>query len=132
MSHARYDKYDGVSGGFRGAANAAQSSGDYGVVLGASINATGKVVVKDPGNSGFVGVTIVDRTKRKAGDILDVMTDGEIVYDQDGSALPLVAGTKYYLNATTGALQTTETRYQVGHTVEAWRLVVRFSDQGAA
>jgi hypothetical protein len=128
---ARYDKYDPMSGGFRGAAAAAVASdADYGVPIGASINTGGAVVRGAAGNSGFVGVVIVDKTKRKAGDVLDVMTHGEIVYDS--TETPLTAGTTYYLHATTGALQTTETRYHVGHTVEAWRLVVRFQDQGAA
>lgn len=123
---ARYDKYSGVTGGFRAEAAVDQVEANYDTVLGAGLDATGKAVLKSPETSGFVGVTIVDRTKRKAGNILDIMTDGEIV-DVTG----LVAGTTYYLNAATGVLQTAESRYKVGHTVEAWRLVVRFQDQGA-
>lgn len=128
---ARYDKYDGVAGGFRAEAAAANASG-YGTPVGASVNTSGKALLGAAGNTGFKGVCIVDATKRKAGDILDIMTNGEIVYDSDDASAALTAGTVYYLHATTGALQTTETRYMVGHTVEAWRLVVRFSDQGAA
>lgn len=124
---ARYDKYDGVAGGFRVEAAADQIVGDYDKVLGLGLNASGLGLLKVPSNSGFKGVTIVDRTKRRAGDILDVMTNGEIV-----DCAGLVAGTTYYLNAATGVLQTAETRYHVGHTVEADRLVVRFQDQGAA
>lgn len=123
----RYDKYDGVAGGFRAPAAAVTPEGEYNDIMGASLNASGQMLTGAAGNSGFVGVVIRDRTKRRAGDVQDIMTNGEIV-DCDG----LAAGTTYYLNATTGALQTTETRYKVGHTVEAWRLVVRFQDQGAA
>lgn len=123
---SRYDKYDGVSGGFRAVAFANQLEADYDKVLGVGLDANGLAVLKLPSVSGFKGVTIVDRTKRKAGNVLDVMTAGEIV-DLTG----LVAGTTYYLTSV-GVLSTTESRYMVGHTVEAWRLVVRFSDQGAA
>jgi hypothetical protein len=126
----RYDKYDGVTGGFRATAAAVMPGGEADKLVGAALDANGLMVTGAAGNSGFVGVVIRDRTKRRAGDRQDIMTHGEVVLDSDETQL--VAGTKYYLNATTGALQTTETRYMVGQTVEAWRLVVRFSDQGAA
>lgn len=125
---ARYDKYDGVTGGFRGEAVAATAEADYGKPVGASIDANGKVVRGAAGNSGYVGVVIADRTKRRAGDILDIMTDGEIVYSSDET--PLTAGTTYYLDAngalTTAAPAAGVNGWRVGHTVEAWRLVVRF------
>lgn len=122
---ARYDKYSGVTGGFRAPAAADQAEADYDVVRGAALDAQGRVVFGAAGNSGFVGVTIVDRTKRRAGDILDVMTHGEIV-----NVAGLAAGTTYYLSAT-GALTNVApavgaNALKVGHTVEADRLVVRF------
>jgi hypothetical protein len=123
----RYDKYDGVAGGFRAAAAANCPEADFNDIKGAALDASGHMVTGAAGTSGFVGVVVRDRTKRRAGDIQDIMTNGEIV-DCEG----LTAGTAYYLNAGTGELQTAETRYHVGHTVEAWRLVVRFQDQGAA
>jgi hypothetical protein len=129
---ARYDKYDGVSGGFRGTAAEAADPADFGKILGASTDVDGHTLLGDPGNTGFTGVCIVDRTKRKAGDRLDIMTNGEIVLDSDEPGGLLTPGTTYYLNAATGVLQTAESRYHVGHTEEAFRLVVRFSDQGAA
>lgn len=124
----RYDKYDGVTGGFRAAAFAVCVEADYDKVLGASLDASGLMVTGAAGQTGFVGVVIRDRTKRRAGDIQDIMTSGEIVLDTDDTQL--VAGTTYYLHETTGALQTGATRYKVGHTVEAWRLIVRFDDLG--
>jgi hypothetical protein len=123
---SRYDKYSGVTGGFRAEAAAVADPAIFDQVRGVGLDANGRAVLGAPSNSGFKGVTIVDRTKRRAGDILDVMTHGEIV-DLDG----LAAGTTYYLQGD-GTLGAAETRYHVGHTVEAWRLVVRFSDQGAA
>jgi hypothetical protein len=121
---ARYDKYDGVAGGFRVESAAAVAEANFDRPVGLGINANGKGTVKAASQSRFKGVTIVDRTKRRAGDILDVMTNGEIV-DVEG----LDAGTTYFLDGTTGELTETETAYYVGHTVEAWRLVVRFLDR---
>lgn len=126
----RFDKYDGVVGGFRATLAADQSSGDYNKPLGVGINASGLATPKTAGaNSGFNGICILDKTVRKAGNRIDIMTDGEIVYSSDET--PLTAGTTYYLDA--GGLLTATAPspagtngYKVGHTVEAWRLVVRF------
>lgn len=119
---ARIDKTDSAIGVFRAKAAAdVASEADYDKVLGASLNASGQAVLKAAGQTGFVGVCLVDRTKRKAGAILDILTAGEIV-----EVTGLVAGTQYYLHAATGALQTTPTKHYVGHTVEADRLVVRY------
>lgn len=128
---ARFDKYDPMSGGFR--AEAAVDNLDeslWDVPLGASINAAGKALIHAAGQTSFTGVTIVDRTKRRAGAIHDIMTAGEIVFS-GGPSAHLVAGTVYYLDAD-GDLTTTAGRYRVGHTVEAWRLIVRFQDTGVA
>lgn len=126
----RYDKVDSTIGVFRGTLLADVVQGDYNKILGCGLNASGLVTPKLPSVSGFKGVAVLDKTNRKAGNRIDVMTAGEIVFSSDETNT-LVAGTTYYLDAN-GALSTTESRYMVGHTVEAWRLVVRFSDQGAA
>jgi hypothetical protein len=84
------------------------------------INGTGKVVVGG-GITGVIGV-ICTPTSKNAGDIIDVMTDGEIVN------AGLVAGTLYTANTTTGVLSSgapSATQTPVGWTVEADRLVVR-------
>lgn len=124
---ARYDKYDPFSGGFRAPLNADWAVADYGVPIGVGLNATGRVV-KGAGATGILGVLVVDgrveggvvkSQPKKAGDIVDVMTDGEIV-----DVASLNAGTAYVANTTTGALATATGTY-VGFTVEASRLVVR-------
>ena len=124
---ARYDKYDPLSGGFRAPLNADWAVADYGVPIGVGLNATGRVV-KGTGATGILGVLVVDgrveggvvkSQPKKAGDIVDVMTDGEIV-----DVASLNAGTAYVANTTTGALATATGTY-VGFTVEASRLVVR-------
>lgn len=120
---ARYDKYSGVTGGSRVPAAADAATADYDQVLGVGLSVAGRGVLRDPSNSGFIGVTIVDRTKRRAGDILDVMRSGEIV-DVAG----LTAGSPVYLTAV-GVLTTVKVgnAARVGYTVEADRLVVNFT-----
>lgn len=129
---ARYDKYDPVSGGFRAPLAAAIAAARVGGVEAVSLDATGKVVVGTGGQTGFVGVICPDKTFA-AGDIIDVMTDGEIVEfttGANGAAFaPAVAGEEYYA-AAGGALEVTApgagtNKGRVGHTVEATRLIVR-------
>ena len=124
---ARYDKYDPFSGGFRAPLNADWAVADYGVPIGGGLNSSGRVV-KGAGQTGVLGTLVVDgrveggvvkSQPKKAGDIVDVMTDGEIV-----DVASLNAGTAYVANTTTGALATATGTY-VGFTVEASRLVVR-------
>jgi hypothetical protein len=115
---ARIDKYQPVAGGFRAPLNAALTGGV--APLGVGINASGRVVV-GAGATGVVGV-IVSPYNKAAGDIIDVMTAGELV--EFGGA----AGTVYTANTTTGVISTTAksaTQHVVGHTVEADRLIVR-------
>lgn len=120
---ARYDKYDPISGGFRAPLDADWGAALVGVPTGVGLNANGRIVA-GAGNTGVLGVLVVNEPK-SAGDVVDPMTDGEIV-DVDG----LAAGTNYFaagadgtLGAGAPAAGTNATR--VGHTVEATRLVVR-------
>lgn len=148
---ARYDKYDPISGGFRGLLNAnlTLTSGSY---IGAvSLNASGRVVTGTAGQSGMVGVMVKNVARGPigawdtsmqagvpnpnapigalAGDAVDIMTAGEIV-DLDTTAFP--AGTKIYANAA-GVLSTSAAAgaRQVGWTVEAGRLIVRVAGPSA-
>lgn len=116
----RYDKYDPVDGGFR-APLAADYTGSA-TPVGVGLDVNGRVVV-GAGNTGVVGV-LIKVLDAKAGDIVDVMTHGEIV------EAGLTAGTVYYAAAAGGALGTAgpaagANAVRVGHTVEADRLVVR-------
>lgn len=145
MGAARYDKYDPISGGFRAPLAADltfDAAGHYGPKA-VSLNASGQVVEGTAGQSGGLGILIKNvplypnlgnipgavnagvPIGGKAGNIVDVMTDGDIV-----SVPGLVAGTAYYA-ASNGTLTSTApgagiNGYYVGHTVEADRLVVRF------
>lgn len=146
MGAARYDKYDPIAGGFRAPLAADltfDAAGHFGPKA-VSLNASGQVVVGTAGQSGGVGILIKNvplypslgnvagainagvPIGGKAGNIVDIMTDGEIV-----SIPGLAAGTVYYAAADGSLTATAPTPagtngYKVGHTVEADRLVVRF------
>lgn len=115
---ARYDKYNPISGGFRAALEEDWGADTVGVPTGVGLNANGRIVA-GAGNTGVLGVLVVDSPKN-AGDIVDPMTDGEIVECED-----LAAGTVYFAAAGDGTVDATNTGTRVGHTVEATRLVVR-------
>lgn len=127
---ARYDKYNPISGGFRAKLAGAWSSSDVGKIFGVGLDTSGRVV-KGAGNTGIVGVVVVNRAMA-AGDVVDVMQHGEIVDAtmSDGTTA-LTAGTPYYFVVATGLLSATATAQpKVGFTVETTRLVVRMAPAG--
>jgi hypothetical protein len=121
---ARYDKYDPKAGGFRAPLAAdlpATTATGAGNPIGVGLNASGQVV-PGAGNSGLKGVVITTKAM-KAGDIVDVMTDGEIV-----ELASITAGTTVTALTTDGTLGVAAvdaTHKTMGFTVEATRLVVR-------
>lgn len=143
---ARYDKYDPISGGFRAKLAAdltLDSDGEFGPRA-VSLNASGRVVVGTAGQSGLVGVLVKNAAKGPvgrwgtslagtpnpnapiaalAGEVVDIMTNGEIV-DIEGfnPGEKVFAAADGTLSATGGA-----GTVQVGYTVEANRMVVRVS-----
>jgi len=119
---ARYDKYDGKVGGFRAPIHIDMVK-STGLPLGVGLNTSGRVVV-GAGNTGVIGVLLLVKDM-KAGDIVDVMTAGEVA-----DCTTLVAGTVYTANTTTGVLTNgaaSATQTPIGYTVEATRLIVRRS-----
>lgn len=148
-----YDKYEPLAGGFRALLGAALTLTDGGIgPVGVSLNASGRAVVGTAGQSGFVGVLVKNVGRgpvgpwgtsligtnpnpnapigAMAGDQVDIMTNGEIV-GLDTTAFP--AGRKVYTNAA-GVVSVTPASgsIQIGHTVEAGRLVVRVTPGQAA
>lgn len=135
---SRYDKYDGVNGGFRAALNAAwsatsgpSSATDLNRILVVGLNNSGRVV-KATTVALASGVLILTGAKA-AGDVVDVMTHGEIVEisgtDMESGSAP-TAGQKLWFNATASRLTSTAPAagvagFYVGQIVEAGRLVVR-------
>jgi hypothetical protein len=123
---SRFDKYDPVSGGFRAllADDSDVTASTLGVAIGVGLDTDGHIV-NGAGTTGVVGIYIRNRATA-AGNVADVMTDGEVV-EFGGNA-----GSVYYAHATTGVISTTPSIYRVGHTVEDGRLVVRFSTAGSS
>jgi hypothetical protein len=125
---SRFDKYEPMGGGFRAPLNAAILAADVGKIIGVGLNGTGKVVYGAAAAIGIKGV-IVPVRPMAAGEIIDVMTDGEIVEATlNDLTTALTAGTDYYATAAAGngAITATLTSNQyIGHTVEADRLIVR-------
>lgn len=117
---ARIDKTDSAIGVFRAPLNAAYTGAA--APIGVGLNSSGRVVV-GAGQTGIVGV-ICSPYDKDAGDVIDVLTFGELV--EFGGA----AGTVYTANTTTGVITNgaaSATQVPVGFTVEADRLVVRKS-----
>jgi hypothetical protein len=112
------------------------ASGEFGPIA-VSLDANGRVVVGTAGLSGFVGVlvknvpvipagrftagAIVNNWMgARAGDVVDIMIQGEIV-----DVVGLAAGSAVYAIPATGVLNNTAAgNVRVGFTVEATRLVV--------
>lgn len=116
----RYDKYEPYGGGFRAALAAAVIDANKFIAYGVGLDTSGRVVL-GAGNTGIVGVMITHGVKA-AGDIVDVMIDGEIV-----DATGLTAGTKLTANTTTGAISNaaaSATQVPIGFTVELTRISV--------
>lgn len=136
---SRYDKYDPMVGGFRAplAANFAYTASapdrahaDLSKLFAVGLNTSGQIGKLGGAFVRFCGVMILTRPMA-AGDITDVMTDGEIVDLVDAEIVgadTLGPGTGLFANpATATGLLTTVSAAMipVGFTVETSRLVVR-------
>jgi hypothetical protein len=147
---AHYDKYEPIAGGFRAPLNAdltgLDAAGQFGPKA-VSINTSGKVVVGTAGASGLVGILVKNAPHQgwtstttgpygspnsaapmglKAGDIVDVMTHGELILDSDGDGVTGVgAGQPIYATAAGDLTNVATGNTKVGFMVEADRMVVR-------
>jgi len=131
---ARFDKYDPISGGFRGklkVAFAVATALDKERVFGVSIEAATGLIVIGGATTAIIGVVNI-REAKAAGDFVDVMTSGEIAdmfFLNDGSTAT-VLGTVYYADAATGAITATSTSnkrvaQRVVDTPDKGRMIVR-------
>lgn len=135
---ARYDKYEPYAGGFRALLAADWLEADLETVIGVGLDSSGRVV-KGSGQSGVVGVLVLTKA-RKAGEVVDVMTDGEIVdMNRRGPRSAPVAVTAnpgvIWHAAANGAVapraaDVVNNGARVGHSVEGTRLVVRVVPEG--
>lgn len=121
---ARFDKYEPHVGGFRARLAVNWLDADKAILVAVGLDANGRALKTTPAG-GYTGVVALGKAKQ-AGDPIDVMTSGEIV-----DCAGLIAGTRYYVNPTTGVISATAPGAGVngiylGNTVEADRLVVRW------
>lgn len=126
---ARYDKYDSKVSGTRAFLAANWLAADVNKVVGVGLDTAGRIV-KGGGNSGIIGVLVLTRVVKAGIEPVDPMKRGEITGlkkqgPNEATAFAAAAGTKYYVDNTTGALTASATgATYIGHTVEADRLVV--------
>lgn len=126
----RYDKYDPKVGGFRAPLAADFDPDNLEKVLGVGLDSNGRVVV-GAGQTGVLGLLVLTKA-RKAGEVIDVMTSGEIT-EFGPSDENSVAGTDFgdpgtvYYSDAEGIVTDTNAAgsLRVGHTVEGQRLIVR-------
>jgi hypothetical protein len=126
---SRFDKYDPVSGGFRAPLAAAILAADVGKIQAVSIAAsTGLVTIGGPAETAIIGVICPDKPYA-AGDMIDVMTHGEIVEATFTAGTAFAAGALVYGHGTAGGVGTIDvtstTGKVIGKTIELNRLVVR-------
>jgi hypothetical protein len=132
---ARIDKYVPEVSGTRAVLHTPLAGGDLDTVIGVGLNANGRAV-KGPGNTGIIGLLVNSSKSNKAGDIVDVMSLGDIV----GTTTEFPAGTVFTVTDATGVVAAEAGanptigagKSYVGHTVEAGRLVVRFDRKAGA
>lgn len=117
---SRYDKYDPKAGGHRAPLFADFPAANAGKIYGVGINATGDCVI-GAGATGIIGVLCLTK-KQNAGDIVDIMRNGEIVEFATTAGVAGTPGTKYYA-AADGTVSTTNTGVPIGYTVEGSRLI---------
>lgn len=114
-----------MGGGFRAPLAVAIPSTDAGKVQAVGLNSSGQVTIGAAAAVGIKGVICPVRAMA-AGEIIDVMTDGEIVNATMTAGTAMVAGVDVWGAFATGLVtQTQGTGAYIGHTVELDRLVVR-------
>lgn len=126
---ARIDKVAPGVGNFRGTSKSEVAEADWNQIRGVGVDANGLSEI-GPSVSGILGVSIFDKTTRRARSRIDIMTVGEIV-DLGAGFSP---GQKVYVSTTDGTVQAVAgnaavpvgTKY-VGTIMEDGRLVVRFA-----
>lgn len=96
------------------------------------LNANGEVTTGAAAGTGIVGVLILTRAL-DAGDVVDVMTNGEITEFVNSDGSDATAGTQYSATAADGKVDATggtpaSGDRVVGFTVENTRLVVRVGE----
>lgn len=123
---SRYDKYEPFGGGFRAPLAVAIAAADGWRAYGVGLDVNGRVVL-GAGTSGVCGLLIAHGAKN-IGDIVDVMTDGEVMEFTITVGTAAVAGTKYTAATATGLITSAAPgagQITMGVTQTLDRLIVR-------
>lgn len=126
---SRYDKYDPYSGGFRAPLNAAIAAVDVGKIYAVSINGSNRVIrTAIAATADIVGVICAVRPMN-VGDMVDVMTAGEIVEALETAGTAFADGAKVYGHTDGTVDDTATTSKYLGQVVESQatgkRIVIR-------
>ena len=129
----RVDKTESAIGVVRADLNATMAVGKRDTLVAVGLNTAGKLI-EGAGNTGIIGVVIVEPKRALAGRRVDVFVLADIV-----ECVGLAAGTTYWADGATGAIVpgqaggaapatgagSTAGSTKIGFTVEADRLLVR-------
>lgn len=123
---ARFDKYNPVNGGFRARLGFAPVAGDVGDPIAVTIDSSG--LVQKAAVATAEGVICLS-SLLTTGDVVDVMTSGEIVDVGNDNITGRAAGVEMFAGAT-GAITNVGpgagvNGVKIGRFIENWRLVVR-------
>lgn len=122
---ARFDKYDGKTGGFRAPLEAAIDIASVGKIYAVSINTSGRAVVGGAAQTAISGLICAVRPMA-AGEPIDVMTHGEIEEATETAGTAFTLGAPVFAHADGTVDDTSTNGVAVGITVtRATRLVVR-------
>lgn len=115
---SRYDKYEPRAGGFRAVLNAAIAAVDVGKIFAVGINGSNRVIRTGiAATADIVGVICAVRPMN-AGDVIDVMTNGEIVEATETAGTAFTDGAKVYGHTDGTVDDTATTSKYLGQVVE--------------
>jgi len=121
---SRFDKYGPVVGGFRVPLNAAILAANVGKIQGVSVNTSGKAIIGGSAAGAIVGLICAVRPMA-AGDIIDVMTAGEIAEATMTAGTAFTAGALVYVHLDGTVDNTATLGVIVGKMIQLDRMVVR-------
>jgi hypothetical protein len=126
---SRYDLYDPVSGGFRAPLAVAITSADIGKIQAVSIAAgTGLVTIGGAAETAVSGVICAHKAF-SAGDMIDVMTAGQITNATKTGGTAWAAGDIVYAHGTTGGVGVVDAVATagkvIGKVIELDRVIIR-------
>ena len=126
---SRYDKYEPRAGGFRAALNAAIAAADVGKIYAVGINGSNRVIRTGIAATADIAGVICAVRPMSAGEIIDVMTSGEIVEATTTAGAAFTNGAKVYGHTDGNVDSTATTSKYLGQVVEATgsthRIIVR-------